>query len=213
MRLDIVCFVVWFICVCFYSLCCLLPSWQIKLNNNNHHHHHHISSGAQWKPVVQQQQPRRESLSSTAIFCPVTCSTPWPLRHSAPCRTRPTNSSPRSAGEHHCVQPIRVKRLSCISASQQQSNVLTRSACPTHSFPSPHSGHPDNSHTLLNVSHLGNEVPGSKIIIIIIIIRFVKRQNAKDFRGATPCPTKNDNFVLIDFQNSITTGKPASDFQ
>ena len=25
-----------------------------------------------------------------------------------------------------------------------------------------HSGHPDNSHTLLNVSHLGNEVPGSK---------------------------------------------------
>ena len=32
---------------------------------------------------------------------------------------------------------------------------------------SPHSGHPDNSHTLLNVSHLGNEVPGSKKIIIM----------------------------------------------
>ena len=131
--------------------------WQLHI-----HWRHHISSGAQWKPVVQQQQPRRESLPSTAIFCPVTCSTPWLLRHSAPWRTRHTNSSPRSAGEHHCVQPICVKRLSCISASQQQSNVLTRSACPTHSFPSPHSGHPDNSHTLLNVSHLGNEVPGSK---------------------------------------------------
>ena len=36
-------------------------------------------------------------------------------------------------------------------------------------FVNNNNGHPDNSHTLLNVSHLGNEVPGSKKIIIILI--------------------------------------------
>ena len=41
---------------------------------------------------------------------------------------------------------------------------VTLIKCKIKRIPSPHSGHPDNSHTLLNVSHLGNEVPGSKKI-------------------------------------------------
>ena len=37
---------------------------------------------------------------------------------------------------------------------------------------------------MLNVSHLGNEVPGSKKIIIIIIYRFLERHKSLGYRSA-----------------------------